>query len=176
RSAVPGAARRGQQRERPAQDPHRPHAVRLARRARVADECNPLLAAGGGRESVVWRPCQRPLVAAVLESPAGLQQQTKAAITGGVAASCRCLRRKGQRQLWLPRHSVGTNGLRVDQRRAERRTAILDRDTGRVGADGGVSATGRGRTLVGRVAERAILTGCLRSTLEGQRQVLLVTG
>jgi len=45
-----------------------------------------------------------------------------------------------------------------------------------VGADGEVSATRRGRTLVGRVAERAILTGCLRSTLEGQRQVLLVTG
>jgi hypothetical protein len=34
-----------------------------------------------------------------------------------------------------------------------------------------VSATGPCRALVGRVAERAILAGCLRSTLDGQRQV-----
>src|SRR6266540_2016495 len=33
-----------------------------------------------------------------------------------------------------------------------------------------------GRVLVGRVAERAILAGCLRSTLDGQRQVVLVAG
>jgi DNA-binding CsgD family transcriptional regulator len=45
-----------------------------------------------------------------------------------------------------------------------------------VSADGGVSATRPGRTLVGRVAERAILAGCLRSTLDGQRQVVLVAG
>ena len=57
-------------------------------------------------------------------------------------------------------HTAGTSG----------------RDTGRVGADGGVSATRPGRALVGRVAERAILAGCLRSTLDGQRQVVLVAG
>jgi DNA-binding CsgD family transcriptional regulator/tetratricopeptide (TPR) repeat protein len=45
-----------------------------------------------------------------------------------------------------------------------------------VGADETVSAPRPGRTLVGRVAERAILAGCLRLTLEGQRQVVLVAG
>jgi DNA-binding CsgD family transcriptional regulator len=39
-----------------------------------------------------------------------------------------------------------------------------------------VSATRSGRALVGRVAERAILAGCLRSTIGGQRQVVLVAG
>jgi len=39
-----------------------------------------------------------------------------------------------------------------------------------------VSATRPCRALVGRVAERAILAGCLRSTLDGQRQVVLVAG
>jgi DNA-binding CsgD family transcriptional regulator len=33
-----------------------------------------------------------------------------------------------------------------------------------------------GRTLVGRAAERATLAGCLRSTVGGQRQVVLVAG
>jgi DNA-binding CsgD family transcriptional regulator len=32
------------------------------------------------------------------------------------------------------------------------------------------------RTLVGRVAERAMLAGCLRSALDGQRQLVLVAG
>jgi DNA-binding CsgD family transcriptional regulator len=45
-----------------------------------------------------------------------------------------------------------------------------------VGVDGGASATRPRRTLVGRVAERAILAGCLRSTLDGQRQVVLLAG
>ncbi len=49
-------------------------------------------------------------------------------------------------------------------------------DTGRVGADGRASGTPPGRPLVGRVAERAILADCLRSTLDGQRQVVLVAG
>jgi DNA-binding CsgD family transcriptional regulator/tetratricopeptide (TPR) repeat protein len=39
-----------------------------------------------------------------------------------------------------------------------------------------VSGTRSGRPLVGRVAERAILAGCLRSTIGGQRQVVLVAG
>ncbi len=33
-----------------------------------------------------------------------------------------------------------------------------------------------GRVLVGRVAERAILAGCLRSTLDGRRQLVLIAG
>ncbi len=45
-----------------------------------------------------------------------------------------------------------------------------------MGADGRASGTPPGRPLVGRVAERAILAGCLRSTLDGQRQVVLVAG
>jgi DNA-binding CsgD family transcriptional regulator len=45
-----------------------------------------------------------------------------------------------------------------------------------VGADEAVSATRPGRMLVGRVAERAILAGCLRSTLERRRQVVLLAG
>jgi DNA-binding CsgD family transcriptional regulator len=39
-----------------------------------------------------------------------------------------------------------------------------------------VSATRPGRALVGRVAERAVLAGCLRATLDGHRQVVLVAG
>ena len=45
-----------------------------------------------------------------------------------------------------------------------------------MGADGGVGAAEPGRTLVGRVAERALLASCLRSTLDGRRQVVLVAG
>jgi DNA-binding CsgD family transcriptional regulator len=45
-----------------------------------------------------------------------------------------------------------------------------------VGTDGRVSAGRSGRTLVGRVAERAVLAGCLRSTLDGRRQVVLIAG
>ena len=43
-------------------------------------------------------------------------------------------------------------------------------------ADGQVSAAPPGRRLVGRVAERAILAGCLRSALDGRRQVVLIAG
>jgi DNA-binding CsgD family transcriptional regulator len=50
------------------------------------------------------------------------------------------------------------------------------RDTGAVGADRRQSATPADRTLVGRVAERALLAGCLRATLDGRRQVVLVAG
>jgi predicted ATPase len=39
-----------------------------------------------------------------------------------------------------------------------------------------VRTTRPGRALVGRVAGRAILAGCLRSTLDGQRQLVLVAG